>query len=126
MIRGVPKYAYVLALGSSALTFCLIMVTLLRSEIPRAQGLVTPLIGAALLGGVFGFVWPSGRPWLWGVLVSSVFWAYFGIVFVALLSTAEPDWMTLVIATSTFGVGWLGAWTGRSAALALGRNARRL
>jgi hypothetical protein len=124
MNQRVPKYAYMLALVCSGVAFCLIMVTLLRLEIPRTQGLLTPLLGAGLLGGIFGFLWPLGRPWLWGVWVSSVFSAYFGIVFVALFSTGEPDWVTLVIAVAAVAAGALGAWTGRGAARALGRAQR--
>jgi hypothetical protein len=110
-----------LAIACSAFAFCLIMVTLLRLGIPRSQGLFTPLVGAGLLGIVFGFIWPAGRLWVWGALVSCVFWAYFGVVFVALLSIGEPDWMTLVVGGSALGLGWLGAWAGRSAAFALRR-----
>jgi hypothetical protein len=121
MTRGVPKYAYALALVCSGLAFGVVMVTLLRFGIPKTQGLLTPLLGAGVLGVAFGFLWPRGRPWLWGVWVSSAFWVYFGIVFVALLSIGEPEWVTLAIAVAAMAAGWLGAAAGLRGARVLGR-----
>ena len=125
MTRAVPKYAYALALVCSGAAFSVIMVSLLRFGIPKTQGLFTPLLGAGLLGLAFGFIWPRGRPWLWGVWVSSAFWAYFGVVFVALLSIGEPEGVTLAVAGAAVAAGGLGAAMGLRGAQVLGRTGPR-
>jgi hypothetical protein len=121
MTDSPSKLAYLVAVVCSGAALALIMVGLLRWELPRLQGFILPLAGSWLLGGVFGFLYP-GSTWRWGLCVSTAFWAYFGLVFVALLFTSERDWLLPFVAATTFVCGWLGAMTGNRLARAAGRR----
>lgn len=65
-------------------------------------GGVTPLKSLALASlltaagaAAFAFVWPA-RAWRWGVLLSSVFWLYLGVVFAAFTLSGAAEWWPLV------------------------------
>jgi hypothetical protein len=89
------------------------MAILLRSPLPPWQAHALPLIGTFLLGFAFSVVWP-GRSLLWGLWVSSAYWIYFTVVFIALVLAGDTDWAVLLEAAATLCFGWLGALLGRT------------
>ena len=48
----------------------------------------------AALGAVFGFAWPAGS-WRWGLWVSSPFWGFLTLSFLAFVAAGETEWLAL-------------------------------
>lgn len=114
------RYVYLLAAASSVLGLALMMLALLYFQLPRVLGIGLSLVVPFLLGGLLG-LWRPGSSRLLGLCVSGAFFAYFGVVFVALLYNSERDWLVAFLAFGTLASGWLGALAGGRAALASGR-----
>jgi hypothetical protein len=74
---------------------------------PVTTFLVPPLM-VAIAAFAFAALNP-GRPLLWGPLLSSGFWAYFLVVFIAYLSTGEWHGVSIVRALTVLAAGILGA-----------------
>jgi hypothetical protein len=74
---------------------------------PVTTFLVPPLI-AALAAFAFAAM-NAGRPLLWGALLSSGFWAYFLLVFIAYLSKGAWHGISLARALTVLAAGILGA-----------------
>ena len=114
------RYVYLLAAASSVLGLALMMLALLYFQLPRVLGIGLSLVVPFLLGGLLG-LWRPGPSRLLGLCVSAAFFAYFGVVFVALLYNSETDWLVAFLAVGTLASGWFGALAGGRAALASGR-----
>ena len=94
-------------LVSFAMSGLVVLAFPIAGPAPVTTFLVPPLMVA-----VAAFVFAAmnrGRPLLWGALLSSGFWAYFLLVFVAYLSTGEWHGISLARALTVLTAGILGA-----------------
>jgi len=116
------KYIDVLAFACSTILLALVMVVLLRWQIPRAHGLLLPLAACLLLGGAFGF-FRHVNPWALGLWASSAFWIYFAVVFLSLALHRETEWLPFFEGAAAIGSGVFGALATRRLAWVVRRGA---
>ena len=94
-------------LVSFALSGLVVLAFPIVGPAPVTTFLVPPML-VALAAFTFAAMNP-GRPLLWGALLSSGFWAYFLLVFVAYLSTGDWHGISIARAATVLVAGILGA-----------------
>jgi hypothetical protein len=83
---------------SFAMAGLVVIIFLIIGPSSATAWLVPPLL-CAIAAFVFTVIWPS-ESWRWGLVLSSGFWAFFVVVFVAYLSVSKLDGITLLRALS--------------------------
>lgn len=106
--RPIPLLGAFLAVIGSFGALGLILVGLLRFELPLSMGVALPPLAALILAALLTLRWPSGS-WKWGLWASSGIWLYFGSVFIALWVNGEIDVVPLVEVVASPLCGCLGA-----------------
>jgi hypothetical protein len=95
----VPRAAWIVGFLLSFLVAGLTVIAFLATGPGTTLGFLLPMLLAAAAAFAFAVIWPGGS-WRWGILLSSGFWVFFLIVFLAYLSTGQWDLLTFVRALS--------------------------
>lgn len=90
-----PRAAWLAGFGLSFAMTALVVVFFLVSSPSPPMSYALPALLSALAAFVFTVVWPAGT-WRWGIVMSSGFWLFFLVAFLAYLTIREWDTSTLL------------------------------
>jgi hypothetical protein len=109
---GKPSIALrLLAAACSFVALAVILVLLLRWQVPHTEGMLATIGVCFVASAAFGFFQPSGG-WTLGLWTSAGYWLYLGGVSIALMLNSQFEWTPVMEAIVVLAAGGAGAFLG--------------